>query len=102
MLKPLKRPFATAGATRCRAALVRPVALAAKVPGIVAALLIALIAACTNEMPFTPPPLSPSCPTFCCFSGTLIWEGYKRNHKGAIPPAVRRIDFIEFVVLCHC
>ena len=57
--EPLKLIVATAGATRGPAALARPGALTARVPGIVAALLIALIAACTNEMHLTPPPLTP-------------------------------------------
>ena len=50
LLEPLKLAVATAGP----AALARPVTLAAKVPGIVAALLLALVAACTNEIYITP------------------------------------------------
>ena len=56
LLEPLKLIVATAGATRGPAALARPVALAARVLGIVAALLIALLAACTDEIYITPPP----------------------------------------------
>ena len=52
----MKLPVATAGATRRLGWLARPGPLAARVLGIVAALLIALIAACTNEMYLTPPP----------------------------------------------
>ena len=52
----LKLTVATAGAAQRLGRLARPGPLAAKVPGIVAALLIALAAACTNEMHITPPP----------------------------------------------
>ena len=57
LLETRKRPVATAGAPRRLGRLARSGPLAAKVPGIVAALLIALIAACTNEMHFTPSPI---------------------------------------------
>ena len=59
LLESWKRPVETSGAAWRISRPARPVTLAAKVPGIVAALLIALIAACTNEMHFTPPPISP-------------------------------------------
>ena len=59
LLESWKRPVETAGATRRLGRLACSDPLAARVPGIVAALLIALIAACTNEMHLTPPPLTP-------------------------------------------
>ena len=84
LLKPLKLTVATAGATRGPAALARPVALAAKVPGIVAALLIALIAACTNEMHFTPPPISPLTQPTLAIPATPTPASFK---AAALPPA---------------
>ena len=59
LLESWKRPVETAGAAWRISRPARSGPLTAKVPGIVAALLIALIAACTNEMHFTPPPYFP-------------------------------------------
>ena len=59
LLESWKRPVETAGAAWRISRPARSGPLTAKAPGIVAVLLIALIAACTNEMHFTPHPISP-------------------------------------------
>ena len=84
MLKPLKRPVATAGATRRLGRLARSGPLAAKVPGIVAALLIALVAACTNETYITPPPISPLTQPTLAIPATPTPAPFK---VAAIPPS---------------
>ena len=84
LLKPLKLIVATAGAARRLGALARPGAVAARVPGIAAALLIALVAACTQEIDFTLPPISPLTQPTLAIPATPTPASFK---AAALPPS---------------